>query len=127
LIYSFHPAVIASIRHAVCSDSKLQCQVSVYAANSQPLNGASPSVLILDTCSVDNWAECIDKWCIQKGGAIAMVSSEAYSRELELKLLYLGASGVLSFGDNLMEKLPKAIYAVAEQQLWIRREVVSSI
>lgn len=54
-----------------------------------------------------------------------MVSSEAYSRELELKLLYLGASGVLSFADNLMEKLPKAIYAVAEQQLWIRREVIN--
>jgi len=113
-----------SIRQAVSADSALQSRVKVYTGNSQPLNRA-PQVLIIDTCSVENWLECIEKWQAQHGPTIALVSPEAYVRELELQLLYLGTAGVLSFGDNLIEKLPQAIYAVAEERLWIRREVLN--
>lgn len=125
VIHCYHPLVMESIQHAVCADSALQSRVKVYAGNSQPLNVAAPQVLIIDTCSVENWLECLEKWQAQHGVTIALVSPEAYVRELELQLLYLGTAGVVSFGDNLIEKLPKAIHAVANERLWIRREVLN--
>jgi DNA-binding NarL/FixJ family response regulator len=123
VIHCYHPLVMDSIRQAVCADSALRSRVQEYAGNSQPHHGA-PHVLIIDTCSVENWLECIEKWQAQHGVTIALVSPEAYDRELELRLMYLGTAGVLSFGDNLIEKLPKAIYTVAEERLWIRRQVL---
>jgi DNA-binding NarL/FixJ family response regulator len=125
VIHCYHPLVMESIRHAVCAEAALRSRIKVYAGNSQPLNDAAPQVLIIDTCSVENWLECLEKWQAQHGITIALVSPEAYVRELELQLLYLGTAGVLSFNDNLIEKLPKAIYAVANERLWIRREVLS--
>jgi len=125
VIHCYHPLVMDSIRQALCADPALRSRIKVYSGNSQPLNAGAPQVLIIDTCSVENWLECIEKWQAQHGVTIALVSPEAYVRELELQLLYLGTAGVLSFGDNLIEKLPQAIYAVAEEGLWIRREVLS--
>lgn len=124
VIHSYHPLVVESIRNAVCSNSELRPRVKFYGSGSQPSNGGTPNILIIDTCSVENWADCIEKWHAQHGITIVLVSAEAYTRESELQLLYLGTAGVLSFADNLIEKFPKAIYAVAEERLWIRREVL---
>ena len=41
-------------------------------------------------------------------------------------MLHLGATGVVPFASNLIDQLPRAIHAVAEGRLWIRREVLNA-
>jgi DNA-binding NarL/FixJ family response regulator len=43
-----------------------------------------------------------------------------------MQMVYLGAAGVLTFGDHLVDQLPRAIHTVAEGRLWIRREILSA-
>lgn len=82
-------------------------------------------ILIIDTHSVENWVSFLDRWHLERGTAITLVKSETRTNELELQMLYLGAAGVLTFGENLADQLPKAILAIAQGNLWIRREVLS--
>jgi DNA-binding NarL/FixJ family response regulator len=126
LIHSNHPLARCLITDALCSDPRLRFSVWPYSKDSKALNGEKRQILLLDTCSVENWAGCLAKWRLQGGLTIALVSSETRTSELELQMLYLGATGVLTFVGNLIDQLPRAIHAVAEGRLWIRREVLNA-
>jgi len=126
VIYSKHPLALCLIKDAVCSDARLRSGVmSYHSVESKLMNGSQDQILVLDTCSVENWAECLDKWRLAGRPVIALVSPELHGRELELQMLYLGAAGVLNFAD-LASQLPKAIYAVGEGHLWFRRDVLDA-
>ena len=125
LIYSNHPLAFCSIKEAVCSDARLRFCVKPYSSEPKTLNIKAGQILVIDTCSVENWGRCLQKWRLERGLTIALISSETRTNELELQMLYLGAAGVLTFGDNLADHLPKAIHAVAQGNLWIRREILN--
>jgi len=125
LIYSNHPLAFCSIKDALCSDDRLRSSVRQYSNDPKPSKGKRIQILVIDTCSVANWARCLDKWRLERRLAIALIASETRSNELELQMLYFGAAGILTFGEDLADHLPKAISVVAQGHLWIRREVLN--
>jgi DNA-binding CsgD family transcriptional regulator len=123
-ICSNHPLAFSSIKDSVCSDARLRPRVrSYYSRDPRLLLGVEKQILILDTCSVLNWAACLDKWTSEGGIVIALLSPEVYRPELELHMLCLGAAGVLTFRD-LQRHLLEAIYTVSDARLWFKREVL---
>lgn len=125
LIHSCHPAAMRLIAEGLCADPELSSRVTLYSRDLHSFHREQHNILIIDTCSVVNWQESINTWAAKSGFTIALVSAEAYTLEFELQLLYAGTAGVLSFADNLTEKIPKAVRTVVEGSLWIRREVLN--
>ncbi len=126
LVRSNHPLALDLIKEVLCCDPALRPRIRLHSnSNDRPLSGTHDQILILDTCSVEDWAIALEKWYASGGTTITLVSSDRYSIELELQMLYHGAAGVVSFGDSLMDRLPKAVHVVAGGRLWIRREVLS--
>jgi DNA-binding NarL/FixJ family response regulator len=125
IIHSSHALVFRFIKHAVCSDSSLCLSVKSYSNGLKALNGEKPQILLLDTCSIENWPRFLNKWRLEGGAAVALISSEIDDNKLELQMLYLGAAGVVRFAENLADYLPKAIHAVAQGQLWFRRGILN--
>ncbi|MGE5323512.1 MAG: response regulator transcription factor [Actinomycetota bacterium] len=123
VIYSKHPLALSLIKDAVCSDAGLAGRVKPYANGPKLPTGEKHQILVLDTCSVDNWPICLSRWQAEGGLAIALVSAEPPCSDLELHLVYQGVAGVLTFAE-LHDHLAKAIRAVAEGRLWFRREVL---
>jgi DNA-binding CsgD family transcriptional regulator len=123
IIYSHHPLALSLTKDAICSDASLGARVTAYSKGSQLLRGTRNQLLILDTCSVEDWTACLHGWLLDGGHAIALVWPELHSGELELEMLYLGIAGVVSFAD-LTSHLPKVICAVAQGRLWFRRDVL---
>jgi DNA-binding NarL/FixJ family response regulator len=124
LVQSNHPVVVRLINNALASDPLLKATIKSYSTSCRPVENAKLQLLILDTCSVGNWAACLERWRAEGGITIALVSSEPLDMNLALKLLHLGASGILRSTDNLAHELPRAVHAVAGGHLWIRREVL---
>jgi DNA-binding NarL/FixJ family response regulator len=124
VIHSHHPLVVRLIKDALAVDLSLKYAINPYTENCKPVNNGKLQLLILDTCSVQNWASCLEKWHTEGGSTIALVSSEPPDKNLALKLLHLGASGIVRSADNLAHELSRAIHAVVSGQLWIRREVL---
>src|SRR5437899_8608242 len=110
-IHTNHPLAFCLIKNAICSDPRLHSGIRPYSNDSTPLNGDRRQILVIDICSVENWAGCLNKWCSESGLTLALVSSEKRTCELELQMLYLGAAGVLTFSENLGDHLPRAIHA----------------
>jgi len=124
VIYSNHPLALYEIKEVICSEPRLRPGVaSYYSKNFKLSPRAKDHVLILDTCSVENWAECLSKWHLEGGIAIALISSELQNKDFVLQMLYLGTAGVLTFTE-MPEHLHRAIYAVTNGNLWYRREVL---
>lgn len=125
-ICSNHPLPVNMIHNAIACDSGCRVRIRTYSRDYKPVNDRGLEILILDTCSVPNWAECFQEWQNEGGSIIGLVPSDPQSRDLELQMLHLGASGILPFNDSLAEQLIPAIHAVAAGQVWIRREVVTA-
>jgi DNA-binding NarL/FixJ family response regulator len=125
LIHSCHPAAMRLVSEGLCADPELSSRMTLCSKDIHSFHRGQHNILIIDTCSVENWQECINIWSAKSGFTIALVSAEAYTATFELQLLYAGTEGVLSFADNLGENIPKAVRTVAEGRLWIRREVLN--
>jgi DNA-binding NarL/FixJ family response regulator len=126
VVYSNHPLALCLMRDAVSSDQRLGTRVKLYSAGLKPANNGDLQILILDICSVQNWAECLLEWQGEGAETIGLVSSDPQKSNLELQLLLRGVAGIVTFTDNLADQLPKAIDAVARGQLWIRRQVLNA-
>jgi DNA-binding NarL/FixJ family response regulator len=123
-IHSTHPLALRLIKDILGSDPDLRASIKPFSGHCEPVSHGKLQILILDTHSAQDWASCLDGWQSEGGLGIGLVSSEPVSNDLELRLLHLGASGILRFGDNLPNELPKAVHVVARGQLWIRRHVL---
>jgi DNA-binding NarL/FixJ family response regulator len=123
-IHSKHPLALSTIQRALASDCDLRKdikQCSIIPKGTQP---ETPYVLIVDTCSVGNWPELIQEGRSAGGYAISLLSPDAHSRGEDLKMLYMGVAGIVAFTDELETILPRAVRAVAEGKLWVRRETL---
>jgi DNA-binding CsgD family transcriptional regulator len=125
LIHSNHALAFGLIKDALSSDVSLPATIKPYSAQSRPTsNSKLLQILIVDTCSVQNWVSSLEKWQSEGGLSIGLVSSDPVNNEMELQLLHHGASAILRSADNLTDELPRAVHAVAKGQLWIRRDVL---
>lgn len=118
-----HPLVFRAIKHSLFSDPGLGYSIQPYS------NGIKPStqnckLLVLDTCSVANWYELLNKWQSEGGYTIALISPDV-PHEAELELVYLGIAGIVTFSDEGLGTLPAAIQCVRQKQLWVKREVLN--
>lgn len=125
IIHSKHPLVFGLIHDALQSDPAFCHLVKPHYASSTPVPEIPGQILVLDACSVEDWALCIDQWRAEGGAIIVLLSPDAHTRQLELHLLCIGVAGVLPFGNNLTANLPKAVRTVAEGGFWSRRAVLN--
>lgn len=125
-VCSNHPLATNLINNAVSSDPELRRSIRPYSRDCKLLNDGRLEILILDTCSVLNWAECFQDWQSKGGTIICLVPSDPHNKDLELQMLHLGAAGILTFTDNLPEQLTRAIHVVATGRVWIRREIMDA-
>lgn len=126
IIHSNHPLAICLIKEAVSAGIQANVTMKTYSANYKPSQIDVPHILILDTCSIQEWAACLENWHKNGGIALALVSLEPMNADRRLQVLHLGATGILTFGDDLNDQLPRAIDAVIEGHVWIKRDVLTA-
>src|SRR5436305_14245762 len=86
VICSNHPLAHCLVRDAVCASTDLNARIETYVASGRlPNNGKLP-ILVLDTCSVQDWATHLKKWKVAGGIIIALISSEPMSTDLEMRI-----------------------------------------
>jgi DNA-binding NarL/FixJ family response regulator len=124
-VCSHHPLAISLINNVLSSDPGLRDRTRAYSPDESRVIESKQEILILDTCSVPKWNDCLQDWKKAGGTIIALVSSESLSTDLELHLLNLGASGILTFSDSFCGELLRAVHAVAAGQAWIRHELLN--
>lgn len=81
-------------------------------------------ILILDTCSVKNWAKIATEWNRMGGWSIVLVQKEFGSPEQESMFIYLGIHAIVLV-PNMDTELLSAVHAVEEGQFWMGRECLS--
>jgi DNA-binding NarL/FixJ family response regulator len=81
-------------------------------------------ILLLDTCSIEQWRDYAARWQSSGGRTIALVSC-SLDRGSELHALHLGIHGVVPFSVNLERELPDAMRTVATGNLWMRQDLLA--
>jgi DNA-binding CsgD family transcriptional regulator len=121
--YSNHPLVARIIKQALLSDPGLRGAVKPMPRSVGSLQsyGYQP-VMVLDTCSVNNWPDFLVKWFSAGYRAVVLLSPELANRAEQVSVLYLGVSGIVTFSANLEEELPQAVHSVVRGRLWISRD-----
>jgi len=122
IVLSNHPLVCSTSKRALAMDPSLSGGVKPYSSSLKPCTNCD--ILILDTCSVERWAEVLERWQSAGGRSIVVVSGSQTESD-ELQMLYLGASGIVAFSENFNTYLPHVVCAVAQGELWVRREVLN--
>jgi DNA-binding CsgD family transcriptional regulator len=125
-ICSNHPLAVSLINDVICSDPNLREYVRNYFAGCQSSVAGKLELLILDTCSVPKWEGRFQEWHSKGGIVISLVPRNSQNGNIALQMLHLGAAGVVNFSEKLPEELPSAIHAVANGQVWIRRELMEA-
>jgi len=123
VVHSRHPLALHTIRSALSGNKGLTDCIRPYCGHSS--KPEKWGILLLDTCSVDNWSEALEKWQSASGRSVLLISSEMQNEAKELQMVHLGANGILAFSDDLHSKLPRVVRAVADGALWIRRDVLN--
>jgi DNA-binding NarL/FixJ family response regulator len=125
-ICSAHPLARQKIEHLA-----LQCSRGVQITKSvaqlrgiiqgENLDG---SILLLDTCSIIQWQECALRWQASGGKTILLVSLEQWNHSDDLRILYLGISGVVPISAQMETDLPNAIASVNRGGLWVNNDAL---
>jgi DNA-binding NarL/FixJ family response regulator len=121
-VCSNHPLAISLINNALSSDPELYARARTYSQSYRPIHRSKQEILIIDTCSVSKWDEYFQDWKNEGASVIGLFSAESQSKDIELQMLHLGASGILAFSDSFGDELLRAIRVVAAGQVWIRCE-----
>lgn len=125
VVHSNHPLALRTIKNAIACEPGLRDCIKTYSNNASTSTPKNSEILVIDICSVGSWQELLEKWQSDGGRTIALVSADSQNEAEELQLLYLGATGIVPFSDDLIQKLPEVIHAVAQGRLWIRRGVLN--
>ena len=125
-ICSAHPLALQRIENLA-----LECSSGVHVTKStvelrRVLQEQNPdgSILLLDTCSIIHWQDCALRWQASGGKTILLVSLEQWKHSDDLRVLYLGISGVVSISDQMEADLPNAIVSVNCGGLWINNDAL---
>jgi DNA-binding NarL/FixJ family response regulator len=124
ILHTNHPLVFRAIKHFISSDPDLRHGIRAYSDTVKPSAEKNCEILVLDTCSVEDWHKSLQTWQSEGGRTIALISPDV-QHETELELVYLGIAGIVAFSDDVLGMLPAAVHAVLQGKLWIKREVLS--
>ena len=123
-IYSSHPLALQVIEKAITSDPVLQNEAAVSCTLQIPVLEQPDQLLILDSCSRQQWLEIAIRWQQAGGRVIVLLSSGAAQQRQHLRSLYLGVSGLVAISANLNQELPRAVRCVLDGGLWIDRDTL---
>ena len=84
LIHSNHALAVGLIKDALSSDPSIHPKTEPFSSQKKQSDNGKVQILILDTCSVQNWIECLEKWHSEGGISIGLVSSDPLNNDLEL-------------------------------------------
>ena len=125
-IYSKHFLARKAIENALGADDSLNGSIRpVPQAASNTATLDKPQVPIVDICSVENWPELVSKWTTVGSFPVALLPPDHSGYAEQLKVLYMGARGIVTLSTNLETELPKAVHSVARGQLWISRDILN--
>jgi DNA-binding NarL/FixJ family response regulator len=124
-IYSEHPLAKAAIESTLASDCNLcSAMRSASQVTASLEDGEGPGVTIIDICSISNWPELVSRSLSAGSSPIALLPSNKADNAEQLRALYLGIRGIVTFSPNLEKELPLAVRSVAKGKLWISRETL---
>lgn len=120
-ICSRHPLAFGAIKKLLIS---AMYEVRMFEQIPTNLLENRDQILILDTCSVKNWAKIAIEWNRMGGRSIVLTQKKVGSPEEESRFIYLGIHAIILV-PNIDADLPSAVHAVAEGQFWMGRECLS--
>ncbi|MBZ5522046.1 MAG: response regulator transcription factor [Acidobacteriia bacterium] len=124
IIYSKHPLALQVIAQALASDEALCAEAVALGTLEKPCLDCPGQVLVLDSCSQQQWLEIALEWQQGGGHVIVLVAHNSSHRIEQVRSLYLGVRGIVSLSPGLDAELPKAVRAVLEGGLWVNREIL---
>src|SRR5436309_1492782 len=90
LIYSKHPLALQVIANALTSDKELYERTVVLHTSEKPYPDGPDKVLLLDTCSQEQWLEIALEWEHGGGHVILLVPGNQSRGTEQLRSLYMG-------------------------------------
>lgn len=124
LIYSKHPLALQVIAAALSADETLCEEAVVLGTFEKPRLEFPGQVLLLDSCSQPQWLEIALEWQERGGQVILLAPDDKSLQSDQVRSLYVGVRGVVSFSSDLYGELPRAVRAVMEGGLWINQEIL---
>lgn len=122
-ICSRHPLVADVLGNIASSHASIEHQGAL-ATLDVTSSKRGCHILLIDTCSEDQWPAAAKQWRENGGPLIALVTrSRDYITELHA--IYLGVHGVVVISPCLGRELPDAIHAVAKGELWMRPDAMA--
>lgn len=118
-IYSKHPLVYTIIENAL---SAKNYRLRAFAIHQIPRDTELDWMLIVDACSIKDWARTAVQYGILKKACV-VVLGDNFAREEETRLLYLGVRGILSIA-TLARDIVSAVASVRAGRLWFPREAL---
>jgi DNA-binding NarL/FixJ family response regulator len=118
-IRSSHPLAFRTIEKTLASSPY---EIKSFQSPQLQLVDEPNWVLILDTCSVEEWPELASECRLNGGRTIVLVSKHPRTPE-ELRLIYLGVHGIVPM-VNIENELPRAVDSVVQGKLWVNRSTL---
>jgi len=122
-VHTKHPLVFQIIQGAL-SACGLWEEAEVSSASESDMPQYPGQLLILDSCSGDQWLEMAVSWQHGRGKVILLLSPLVNHGNEQLRLLYLGVSGLVLMSAELNQELPRAVSTVLAGELWVRRNTL---
>lgn len=122
-VHTRHPLAFQIIQGALTACGLWQDGEISFASEGDAPQYAG-QLLILDSCSGDEWLEMAVSWHQSGGKVILLLSPLANQEREQLRLLYLGISGLVLISPNLNQELPRAVSTVLAGELWVRRDTL---
>ena len=124
-VHTRHPLAFQVIRGALSTTGWLREDAEVSFAYETDAPQYEGQLLILDSCSGDQWLEMAVSWQQSGGRVILLISPSANHGSEQLRLLYLGISGLVLMSPELNQELPRAVNTVLAGKLWVRRDTLT--
>jgi two-component system response regulator DegU len=124
-VYSSHLLVRQEIEQILATQSDCACHI-LPQFPSVPTSCARSSrhLLIFDTHGVPHWPQILKQWHARGVNTIVIVQPEHDTQEEQLRMIALGAAGIISISSNWKQQLGKALRFVIGGELWIRRSIL---
>jgi DNA-binding NarL/FixJ family response regulator len=117
-ILSYHPLVYSIIEKALS-----YCRVTSFSEEHIQHLKNSEQVLIVDTCSVDNWLAIAIRYGFMNRQPVIILTSKTGTQEEEFQMLHLGVRGIVPIA-RLESDLRAAVELVMAGHLWVRRNTL---
>ena len=123
-ICSVHPLVGFTLAKFLTSQATLKCHGELTGDLKIAASESGSHILLVDTCSVDQWPNHVVQWRFL-GGRVIVLVPRTFDRASQIYALNLGIHGIVPVSFEWERELRDAIHAVATGHLWVRRDTLA--